>query len=184
MGRYFNVGNERFREAVNSSVYIDKTGMIYDANKLLCTNQKYLCVSRPRRFGKSITASMLVAYYSRGCDSKDLFQHLKIAKSDSFQKHLNQYDVISLNMQEFLSRSKSMGEMLERIGKLVMREIKKEYPDIDYFDDTDLIQSMQDVYEETRRPFVVVIDEWDCIFREYREKKQEQDEYLDLIRAK
>lgn len=75
-----------------------------------------------------------------------------------------------------------MEEMLERIRKLVMREMKKEYPDVDYFDDTDLIQSMQDVYEETRRPFVVIIDEWDCIFREYRERKEEQDHYLDFLR--
>lgn len=182
MGRYLNPGNERFQEIINSEVYVDKTGLLEYTNEVMRTNQKNLCISRPRRFGKSMAASMLTAYYSRGCNSTELFQGLKIAKADSFLEHLNKYDVISLNMQEFLSRSKSMDEMLERLRKLVMCEVKKEYPDVDYFDDTDLIQSMQDVYEETKQPFVVIIDEWDCIFREYRGQKEAQDQYLDFLR--
>lgn len=182
MGRYLNPGNERFQEIINSEVYVDKTGLLEYTNEVMRTNQKNLCISRPRRFGKSMSASMLTAYYSRGCNSTELFQGLKIAKADSFLEHLNKYDVISLNMQEFLSRSKSMDEMLERLRKLVMREVKKEYPDVDYFDDTDLIQSMQDVYEETKQPFVVIIDEWNCIFREYQGKKEAQDQYLDFLR--
>lgn len=182
MGRYLNPGNERFQEAVNSKVYVDKTGLILYTNGVMQTNQKNLCISRPRRFGKSMAAAMLTAYYSRGCNSTELFQNLKIAKADGFIEHLNKYDVIALNMQEFLSRSKSMDEMLERLKKLVMREIKKEYPNVDYFDDADLIQSMQDVYEETKQPFVVIIDEWDCVFREYRGHKEAQEQYLDFLR--
>lgn len=182
MGRYLNAGNEKFRIELNGKIYVDKTELLCYTNEALGTPQRFLCISRPRRFGKSITASMLTAYYSRGCDSEELFQNLKIAKSDSFKTHLNRYDVIFLNMQEFLSRSKSMKEMLARIRKIVMRDIKKEYPDIDFFDDNDLIQSMQDVYEETKRSFVVVIDEWDCIFREYKKRREEQDEYLDFLR--
>lgn len=182
MGIYLNSGSIKFEEALNSKIYVDKTGLITYTNEVLHTNQKYICISRPRRFGKSTAAAMLTAYYSRGCDSKELFQGLKIAKEENFLEHLNRYNVITLNMQEFLSRSKSMEEMLERINKLVMREVKKEYPDVDYFDDSDLVQSMQEVYEETKHPFLVIIDEWDCIFREYRERKQEQDRYLDFLR--
>lgn len=182
MGKYLNPSNVRFQEAINSEIYVDKTGLLSYANKVLHTNQKNICISRPRRFGKSMAAAMLVAYYSRGCDSKELFQGLKIAKADSFLEHLNKYDVIMLNMQEFLSHSKSMDEMIQRLEKLVMREIKREYPDVDYFDENDLVQSMQDVYTETGRSFVCIIDEWDCIFREYSEKKEEQDKYLDFLR--
>lgn len=182
MGRYLNPGNERFQENINSLIYVDKTGLLMYTNRVMRTNQKNLCVSRPRRFGKSMAASMLTAYYSRGCDSAELFQNLKIAKADDFTKHLNKYDVIALNMQDFLSRSKSMDEMLERLRKLVMREVIKAYPDVDYFDETDLIQSMQDVYEETKQPFVVIIDEWDCIFREYQGQKEVQEQYLDFLR--
>ncbi len=94
MGIYLNPGNERFYQAVNSEIYVDKSGLIAFTNKILRTQQKFLCVSRPRRFGKSMAASMLAAYYSKGCDSKELFQPLAIAKEDSFPKHLNRYNVI------------------------------------------------------------------------------------------
>ena len=120
-----------------------------------------------------MAADMLNAYYSCGCDSRELFQNLKIAESEKYLTYINQFNVVSLNMQEFLSRSTSMDEMLFRVRTLVMRDIKKEYPEVDYFDDTDLVESMRDVYEETKRPFIIIIDEWDCIFREYREHKEE-----------
>lgn len=182
MGVCLNPDNEKFYQAVNSEIYVDKSNLIAYTNQIMRTNQKYMCISRPRRFGKSVAAAMLAAYYSRGCDSKEMFQNLKIAENENFLKHLNQYDVIMLNMQEFLSKSDSVKEMLERLEKFAMRDIKQEYPEIDYFDDTDLVQSMQDVYQKTRRPFIVIIDEWDCIFREYRERKEEQDRYLDFLR--
>lgn len=182
MGIYLNRGNEKFYQAVNSEIYVDKSGLIAYMNKVLRTQQKFACISRPRRFGKSMAADMLTAYYSRGCDSRELFRNLQIAESRDFLKYLNQFDVISLNMQEFLSRSSSMDEMLSRVIKLVMRDIKKEYPNVDYFDDTDLSESMREVYEETNRPFIIIIDEWDCVFREYRNHKEDQDRYLDFLR--
>ena len=104
MGIYLNPGNEKFRQAVNSEIYVDKTGLIQYTNKVLGTLQQYLCISRPRRFGKSVAANMLTAYYSKGCESKELFHGLKISEDDNFEQHLNRYDVIFLNMQEFLSR--------------------------------------------------------------------------------
>ena len=85
-------------------------------------------------------------------------------------------------MQEFLSRSGGIEEVIERAKKFVLRDIKKEYPDVDYLDDTDLIESMQDVYEEKKCPFIVIIDEWDCIFREFRQDKEAQEKYLDFLR--
>ncbi|MGN0152939.1 MAG: AAA family ATPase [Lachnospiraceae bacterium] len=182
MGIYLNPGNGRFQQAINSKIYVDKTELIRYTNSILQTEDKYICVSRPRRFGKSIAASMLMAYYSRGCDSREQFAGYKIAKDESFEKHLNQYDVIFLNMQEFLSRSKDMTEMLARIKNIVTRDLLKEYPDVDYFDSTDLVQSMQDVYVETNRPFVVIVDEWDCIFREHKRNKEAQEQYLDFLR--
>lgn len=68
MGIYLNPGNEGFLEAVSSKIYVDKTGLIKYTNELMNTEQKYICVSRPRRFGKSMALKMLAAYYSRGCD--------------------------------------------------------------------------------------------------------------------
>lgn len=106
---------------------------------------------------------MLAAYYSRGCDSLELFQGLAIAKTNSFSKHLNQYDTITLNMQEYLNRSKSMDDMLSLLKKRVLWDLLETYPDFRYFDQTDLTETMQDIYNNTKRPFIIIIDEWDCI---------------------
>ena len=102
MGSYLNPGNKGFRESLNSEIYVDKTELIEKTNAVLDTRQKFLGVSRPRRFGKSMAADMLAAYYERGEDSASLFDSLKIGKSVSYQKHRNQYDVIKVNMQVFL----------------------------------------------------------------------------------
>ena len=113
MGIYLNQNNILFNEAINSEIYIDKTLLIQQLNKVICTNEKYVCISRPRRFGKSMAANMLTAYYSRGCDSRELFAPYKIAEAESFEKHLNKYNVISFDMQKFLVKTKSVEEMLE-----------------------------------------------------------------------
>ena len=182
MGVYFNPSNASFRQARNSRIYVDKTGLIGYCNHVINTMQRYICVSRPRRFGKSMAANMLSAYYSRECDSEKLFEGLEISKESGFKKHLNQYDTIFLNMQEFLSRTGDVDKLIDRIKKLVIRELKAEHPDVDYFDDTDLVESMQDIYREKKIPFVVIIDEWDCIFREYKQDKEAQEIYLDFLR--
>ena len=182
MGVYLNPGNDKFYKAINSEIYVDKTGLIQYTNRVFNTMQQNVCVSRPRRFGKSMTANMLVAYYSRGCQSEKLFEEFKITKDPSFRQHLNRYNVFFMNMQEFLSRSKTVEKMIFRISQLLMRDLKQEYPDIAYFDETDLAESMQDVYQHTGCPFVIIIDEWDCIFREYKEDKKAQEQYLDFLR--
>ena len=182
MGVYLNPGNDKFYKAINSEIYVDKTGLIQYTNRVFNTMQQNVCVSRPRRFGKSMTANMLAAYYSRGCQSEKLFEEFKITKDPSFRQHLNRYNVFFMNMQEFLSRSKTVEKMILRISQLLMRDLKQEYPDIAYFDETDLAESMQDVYQHTGCPFVIIIDEWDCIFREYKEDKKAQEQYLDFLR--
>lgn len=113
MGSYLNPGTIEFQESLNSEIYVDKTGLIEKTNAVLRTQQKFLCISRPRRFGKSMAANMLAAYYDCGENAEALFKNLHISQSTSFKEHLNQYDVIKINMQEFLSNSGSVGEMLE-----------------------------------------------------------------------
>ena len=181
MGNYLNQDGKKFYEITHSDIYVDKTELLTYTNSVLQTLQKYICISRPRRFGKSITASMIAAYYSRGCDAKELFSPYKIARNLDFDTYRNKYNTLFLNMQEFLSRTKNIYELLDRMKRLVLRDLKREYPNVDYFDDTDLIESMQDVYQETNCPFVVIIDEWDCIFREYKQDKEAQEIYLDFL---
>lgn len=182
MGSYMNPGKEKFVQCINSEIYIDKTGLIRYCNKVMNSLQKYISMSRPRRFGKSVTADMLAAYYSRGCDCGDLFAGLEIAEDEHYTEHMNRYNVLFLNMQEFLSRTDSMEKMLELLKKRVIRDMMNEYPQADYFDPQDLIGCMQDLYDETKSPFVIIIDEWDCIFREYRQEGEAQKLYLDFLR--
>ena len=182
MGTYLNPDNSKFQESINSDIYVDKTGLITYTNSVIHTQQKCICVSRPRRFGKSMAANMLSAYYSRGCDSKELFQNLEIAEDDQFETYLNQYDVIFLNVQEFLSQSKNIDEMISLIRRSVLWDLLGEYPEFRYFDTSNLTRTMQDVYQQTKCSFVVIIDEWDCIFRSRKNQLEEQTKYLDFLR--
>ena len=96
MGRFVNPDNSAFQVALNSKIYVDKTGLLEYTNSVLNTTDAYICNSRPRRFGKSYTANMLAAYYSKGCTSEELFSGLNISRSEEFKIHLNKYDVIHI----------------------------------------------------------------------------------------
>lgn len=183
MGSYLNPGNFSFRGSLRSKIYIDKSELIAKTNEVLCTEQKYICVSRPRRFGKSMAANMLAAYYDRSENTEDLFQNLTIGKDESYKEHLNQYDVIKINMQEFLSMSGTMEEMLEMLKKYLVSDFEETYPEVHFRDEKNLIQIMKDVFSYTKCPFVILIDEWDCLFREYKQDKEAQRKYLDFLRA-
>ncbi len=183
MGVYLNAGNEQFREAIRSKIYVDKTGLSAWTNRRLGTRDKYVCVSRPRRFGKTMAEEMLQAYYSEGCDSKALFTGLKIAEDPSFADHLNKYSVLHLNIQEFLSGSPAIEEMISQISRSVLWDLKKAYPQVELYDAQNMIRSMMDIYDATKNTFIILIDEWDCIFREYHGDKKSREGYLDFLRS-
>ena len=182
MGIYLNPGNDAFQEAVNSEIYIDKSMLIAFTNKKTRTSQKNICVSRPRRFGKSMAADMLVAYYSRGCNSRELFQNLKIAQHPSFAEHLNKYNVIHINMLDELTESETVSDMMTTLKKKLLWELEEEYGDIRCYDWNDLVMVMKTIHNKTGQQFVIIIDEWDCLFREYQNDTDAQKEYLDFLR--
>ena len=182
MGIYLNPSNIDFQRAINSEIYVDKSQLIEYTNKKLFTEQQFICVSRPRRFGKSMAANMLTAYYSRGCNSEEMFSKLKVSKADTFEKHLNRYNVIHINMVNFLERSKSIDDMLDYLRKRLIHEIKKENGDVDCFDWNDLISVLDEIFHEKKIPFIFIIDEWDCIFREHQNDTDAQKKYLDFLR--
>ncbi len=182
MGRYLNPGNTLFRKALNSQIYVDKSELISYTNRVINSEQQYVCVSRPRRFGKSMAANMLAAYYSREIDSKNLFKGLKIEQDASFEKHLNQYNVIFLNMQKFLSKTHDVSKMEKLLETYLLQDLFDRYPDIKYLDKTDLTEVLLDIYMQTEIPFVFIIDEWDCIFRENKNDVNAQKLYLDFLR--
>ena len=182
MGAYFNPGNESFKKIVKSQVYVDKTMLLSETNKLLDTESCCIALSHARRFGKSQAAKMIDAYYSFGSDSRELFADLKIAQSDSFEKHLNQYNVIHINMVDFLDRTKSMDEMIDYISRRLLHELKKAFSDVDCFDWNNLFAVLDEVFAEKEIPFIFIIDEWDCIFRIHKNDSKAQTKYLDFLR--
>ena len=183
MGSYLNPGSERFRTSLRSQIYVDKSLLIAQINRNVRTEQKYVCLSRPRRFGKSMAADMLAAYYSIGEDTSELFDNLKIAKEESYSEYLNQYDVIKVNMQEFLSISNDVDEMLDMLKRYISFDLFEQYKNVRFRDEKNFIQVMKDIFAVTGRPFVILIDEWDCLFREYTRNVDAQKKYLDFLRA-
>ncbi len=181
MGIYLNPDNRGFWKAVRSEIYVDKTGLITVTNKCINTEQQHICVSRPRRFGKSMALKMLAAYYSCGCESADLFRGLKIEQDESFSEHLNKYDVIYLNMQQFLIGAKQ-GKVTEYLEQEVVRELRKAYGKILDRETEQLAVTLMDIYAETDRQFIILVDEWDCVMRERQESEELQKQYLDFLR--
>lgn len=182
MGIYLNPNNVDFKRALNSKVYIDKSELIQYTNSVMNTEQQFICVSRPRRFGKSMAANMLTAYYSCGCDSREIFQNLKVAQDFSFEKHLNQYNVIHLNMRDYLTESESMQELIQFIEEDVLDELEQEFPDLRMPRRKTLVKVFEQAFVQFHVPFVFIIDEWDCIFRVHKKDLESQTRYLDFLR--
>ena len=181
MGIYLNPKNAGFMDAVRSEIYVDKTGLIQYTNKYLGTEQKFICVSRLRRFGKSMAIKMLAAYYSCGCDSRELFSGRKIESDPAFLEHLNQYDVIMLNMQQFLIRAKNRS-VTDYLEQVVIQELYEIYGALFPKQETILAAVLEQIYVKTDKKFVILIDEWDCVMRERQESEDMQKQYLDFLR--
>lgn len=162
MGFYYNPGNESFRKATSDELYVDKTGLINVLNKLINKEKNCIALSHARRFGKSQAAGMIDAYYSKGSDSRELFSKFEISKSENFEKYLNKYNVIHLDIASFFNSS---GEnIIEEIRKRILNDIKKEFDNqVNY--DNDLSVIFEEIYKLTNTAFVIIIDEWDCIIR-------------------
>lgn len=181
MGIYLNPENDSFQTAVRSEIYVDKTGLIACTNRYINTEQMYICVSRPRRFGKSMALGMLAAYYSRGCDSAELFKGFQIECDKTYSEHLNRYDVICLNMQRFLIRAKDQ-RMTEYLERVVIEEIREAYGDLFSEKETVLAAVLERIFVKTKKKFIFLIDEWDCVMRERQDSETLQKQYLDFLR--
>lgn len=183
MGIYVNPGNESFQSAVRSEIYIDKTGLLKYTNSVIGTEQRFICISRPRRFGKSIAADMLAAYYGKDCDSAVLFQSLEIAKCSGYTEHLNQYDVIKLDLTTFRRSGESASMLLKRLNTEVIHELRENYTEAVKQDEDYLPSALTDINSKTGKAFIIIIDEWDEIFRENKSDTAAQTAYVDLLRG-
>lgn len=180
MGNYLNIGNDGFAAAVKG-IYVDKTEMISYINDTLGTLDKLTCVSRPRRFGKSIAAKMLCAYYDKSCDSRNLFDGLAISKDPAFETYLNQYDVIYLDITWFISSVHQVENVVNTLQQKVIEELREAYPDAKK--ENTISETLTAINKAAGNKFIIIIDEWDALFREEKDNLALQEEYINLLRG-
>ena len=180
MGTYINIGNAGFQSARNGE-YVDKSGLIAVVNSTLYSKRRFSCVSRCRRFGKSMAAEMLCAYYDQSCNSRNLFADLEIAHDPLFEKHLNKYPVIYLDMSDFVTRFKDE-TIVRQIDAELMKDVHKAYPDVPFEEGDDLMKYLIRIVEVKNQQFIFIIDEWDAICREFKAGTKAMDEYVDWLR--
>ena len=182
MGIYINPGNSGFAE-INASDYVDKTMLIELINQTIGTKNKLTCVSRARRFGKSFAAKMLTAYYDCSCDSHELFDDKKIAHTNDYQKHLNKYNVICLDITSFISGARLAGISLREVPTMIKRAIWKDLSESGFTPfENDTLSDFLVRCAEGGRKFIFIIDEWDAMIREAKDDETAQNNYLDLLR--
>ena len=166
MGIYLNPGNDNFRGFLKAPIYVDKTMMLEKLNGFIDRDNKYVCISRPRRFGKTIAGEMISAYYSKGCDSHTLFENLKIAKAPGCEDKLNKYNVIKIDMNSEYQNTIDKEKLIRRLTGKIRIELKTEYPGVDFSDDDSLAECILKVYSATAETFIILIDEYDVLVRE------------------
>jgi hypothetical protein len=183
MGIFLNRGNEEFTRVVNSGLYVDKTDMINFFNQVINTEQSYVCVSRPRRFGKSITANMIAAYFEKGCDSRSLFQERKLSETENWDKNLNKYDVIRIDLAYLLAGIGEPDKTLDELERGLISDLDEAFPGCLTEKDTIVPFALDKINEKTGAKFVIIIDEWDCLFRDDKSNTKVQERYINLLRG-
>ncbi|MBR4265631.1 MAG: AAA family ATPase [Bacteroidales bacterium] len=176
MSEFVDYGNIDF-ESIKNSNFIDKSGLLNVLNNTIGTENKFLCISRPRRFGKSVAAKMAYAYYDRSCNSEELFEGLEITKSPDYKTHLNKYPTIYIDWNRFANIPKN--EILKVAQKRFVADLKKSYPFLE--EQTSFVDALSEINEKTGDRFILIIDEWDMLVRDV--EQDVQDVYVNFLRA-
>ena len=176
MGIYVNPNNVTFQKCLNSPIYVDKSMLIAEINKIVNTEKCFVCVSRARRFGKSMAEDMLCAYFSKGCDSRELFADLKIAKDSSFEKYLNKLNVIKLDVNAVFSNRTPQEiesginfqnrDIVPIFTKAIVQELQAEFSNARITGEESLADAILKIYATTGEQFAIIIDEYDVLIRE------------------
>ncbi len=182
VGTFLNPDNTMFQMMLNSIFYVDRTAIATFMNNRICKDGRFVAVSRPRRFGKSVDADMLVAYYSKGCDSRSQFVGLSVAQDPSFERHLNAHDVIKVNVQNLVRPAGGIGGIESYLSRSLVKELRGAWPDAVAAGTDYLPDALESVRQAKGSGFVFVIDEWDCPFRIDPNDTIAQHDYLDFLR--
>ncbi|MBO4698784.1 AAA family ATPase, partial [bacterium] len=190
MGIYVNPGNENLKIDLNSKIFVDKSLFIKKISEFINTDNRFICVSRPRRFGKTRIGSLMKAYFSKGCDSSEIFENLKIAnppKKDNesafdFKENLNKFNVLSVDMGAFFSRAENKNDILKELKTKLRKDFRKEFPTVEFDDNDSIAGIITEIYDQTKEQFIIIIDEYDVLVRE-RISEEIFKEYLELLNS-
>ncbi|MGL4654973.1 MAG: AAA family ATPase [Sarcina sp.] len=179
MAIYLNTDRslKNYKELFNEEYFVDKSLIIKSLNKKISTKSKYVCVTRPRRFGKSSVADMLGAYYSKAVDSRVIFDKLKISKDCSYEENLNKYNVINITFNKLPNESKTYDEYIKAIQNTLIEDLKEKYPKIEFKD----YYNISDMFFVTNERFIFIFDEWDYIFNNNL-FVENQNDFLEFLR--
>ncbi|MBQ8190086.1 MAG: AAA family ATPase [Lachnospiraceae bacterium] len=170
-----------FKELLNGGIFVDKSRLIEETNRRISTKEKWICVSRPRRFGKTMALEMLAAYYTRGIAAEELFRGLEAEKCRTFYKHLNSHNVITINFNDYFDNNCSVKEGIARMSERLIKDLDNAYPEV-IEGEKDLALCLDMVCQIKGEKFIFLIDEWDCVFRVRKGQKNEQEEFLGFLR--
>lgn len=173
-----------FKEYINDQIFVDQS-MLLDLTNSLLTRQssKYICFTKPRRFGKTLLANMIAAYYMKIEKPLPLFDKLAIAQTANYHKYHNAYDVIFINMLDYFDKTTQNAEQqIKLLSGKIIQELKAQYSTLDLDSYTDLYECLQAIYTETQNYFIFVIDEWDAIFREQPNNTSAHESYINFLR--
>lgn len=172
-----NAAFKDFKMLRNDRYFVDKTGMIGTVSRQINTKNRYLCVTKPRRFGKTSVLNMLGAYYGRAYPSDMLFDNLKISKSEHYAVHRNQYNIIKFSLNELSGKGNTYQDYIGRFGTIIERDIREAYPALAGQE----FGSLSDLLSATEDEFIFIIDEWDYIFS-HELYQENQGDFLEFLR--
>jgi len=151
----------QFIKTTRKKYFVDKTRLIEEINQLVCEADQFVCITRPRRFGKSINAAMLASYYAKNLDTKDLFDKLNISQCESYEKHLNKHNVVYISLNAGGGKFKSYAEYRDYFEIRLMKDLQDLYPKMDPI--FTIAEMFDYAYKKTGEGFIFIIDEWDYI---------------------
>lgn len=168
-----------FQEVVNSDIYVDKSLLIDEVTKVIRTSGKYLCITRPRRFGKTVNANMLGAYYTKGYDSHSLFDHLLIAGTENYEKEINRHNVIHIDFSRMPDLCSKYVDYIKSIMGKLKSDLLEAYPELS----KKQYWGLNDMLRETGDSFVFILDEWDSIFHQKFMTEDDKSAYMSFLRS-
>ncbi len=187
MGYYLN-GTQAFSVYESESrkpYFVDKTALLKELIPLVEQGNNHICITRPRRFGKSVMAAMIGAFFGKGTDSSGIFDSLKIAQDSTFayRQYMNQYDVIYINFIEAANESSSYEEFITTTKEILQEDLREAFPDVNFRKKGTAIQDLQKIYEHTQNKFILVFDEWDCIFHKTYTTDEDRRSFINWLAA-